>query len=111
MAKDLRTEPARSPAERVAHEAIELAIEGRSPYPENAMFIDADEPGTGEAIKKAVDEGRAVVLAYADGTTRVLRGEAVSAYSHRALRRPAAGLSRVPAARQGRAFGPRYARP
>lgn len=75
MAKDLRELPARSPAERAALEAIELAVEGRSPYPEKAMFIDADEPSAGGAIKKAVDEGRAVVLVYADGSTRVLRAE------------------------------------
>jgi hypothetical protein len=57
-------------------DAIELAIEGRSPYPDRATFIDADEPGVGQAIKKAIDEGRAVVLAYADGATRVLRSAA-----------------------------------
>jgi hypothetical protein len=44
-------------------EAIELAIEGRSPYPDNATFIDADAVWAGEAIRKAVDDGRAVVLA------------------------------------------------
>ena len=44
MAEDLRNLPARSPAERIAVEAIELVIEGRSPYPDKAMFIDAEEP-------------------------------------------------------------------
>ena len=75
MAEDLRDLPARSPAQRIAHEAIELAIEGRSPYPDNAVFIDAEEPGTGREIKKAVDEGRAVVLVYPDSSTRILRAE------------------------------------
>ncbi len=32
----------RSPAAKVMDEAIDLAIEGRSPYPERAAFIDAD---------------------------------------------------------------------
>ncbi len=58
-------------------EAIELAIEGRSPYAETAAFIDAEASGVAEAIKKTADEGRAVVLAYADGRTRVLRAEPV----------------------------------
>lgn len=31
----------RSPAARVMSEAIELAIEERSPYPEKAAFIDS----------------------------------------------------------------------
>lgn len=75
MAKDLRDLPARSPAERVAHEAIELAIEGRSPYPNKAMFINADDPHVGAQIKAAADEGEAVVLVYKDGSTRVLRPE------------------------------------
>jgi hypothetical protein len=53
-------------------EAIDLAIEGRSPYPERAAFIDADEPGAGPAIERAADEGLSVVLVSADGSTRVL---------------------------------------
>jgi hypothetical protein len=73
MDQRLNIDNGRSPAARAMDEAIELAIEGRSPYPENATFIDADEPRAGEAIKKAVDDGRAVVLAFADGGTRVLR--------------------------------------
>lgn len=73
MAEDLRNIPARSPAERVALEAIELAMEGRSPYPDKAKFIDAEEPWAGKEIRRAVDEGMAVVLVYKDGTTRVLQ--------------------------------------
>ena len=66
-----------SPAMRVMDEAIELAIQERSPYPEYAAFINADTPATEEAIKRAFDERRAVVLASADGTTRVLLPEPV----------------------------------
>lgn len=75
MAEDLRNIRARSPAERLGLEAIELAIEGRSPYPEKAMFIDAEAPWAGREIKRAVDQGMAVVLVYKDGSTRTLRAE------------------------------------
>ena len=78
MATELTSGDERTPAARAMDEAIELAIEGRSPYPETAAFIDAEAPGAVEAIKKAADEGRAVVLAYADGATRVLRAKPVS---------------------------------
>jgi hypothetical protein len=54
-------------------EAIELALEGRSPYPERASFVDADAPRLADAIAAAADEDRAVVLCYSDGTRRILR--------------------------------------
>ena len=79
MVKDLRDLPARSPAERIALDAIELAVEGRSPYPDRATFLDADEPEVGKWIRRAVDDGRAVVLVTKDGSTRILRGEPASA--------------------------------
>jgi hypothetical protein len=62
----------RSPASRVMDEAIELAIEGRSPYPERAEFIDVNEPAAGAMIALAADQGRAVVLVSADGAVRTL---------------------------------------
>jgi hypothetical protein len=63
------------PAARVMDEAIELAIEARSPYPEKATFLDADEPTVGAEIRRAADEGRAIVLVAADGSTRTLLPE------------------------------------
>jgi len=60
---------------RLMDEAIELAIEGRSPCPERAAFIDADTPTTARAIKRALEEDRAIVLVFADGTARILRAE------------------------------------
>lgn len=66
-----------SPAMRVMEEAIELAIEERSPFPERASFINADRPHTEESIREAFDEERAVVLVSADGTVRVLLPESV----------------------------------
>ncbi len=62
----------RSPAARVMDEAIDLAIEGRSPYPDRAAFIDADAPLAGHEIKRAADEGLPVVLVAADGSSQVL---------------------------------------
>jgi hypothetical protein len=64
-----------SPAGRVMDEAIELEIAGRSPYPKRATFLDADEPCVGKEIRRAVDEGHAIVLVAADGSTRILRAE------------------------------------
>ncbi len=71
----MSTENGNSPAARVMDEAVELAIAERSPYPERAAFIDADGPRTGVAIKRAIDEDRAIVLVSADGSTRILRAE------------------------------------
>lgn len=65
----------RSPAAKVMDEAIDLAIEGRSPYPERAAFIDADTPSAGHDIERAADEGLPVVLVSTDGSTRVLKPE------------------------------------
>ena len=68
----MRTDNGRSPAAQVMDEAIELAIEGHSPYPERAAFIDADTASAGHEIKRAADEGLPVVLVAEDGSTRVL---------------------------------------
>ena len=64
-----------SPAGRVMDEAIELDLEGRSPYPKRASFIDADAPYVGKAIRRAVDDDKAIVLVEADGSTLTLRAE------------------------------------
>jgi hypothetical protein len=68
----------RSPAAKVMDEAIDLAIEGRSPYPERAAFIDADTASAGHEIKRAADEGLPVVLVAADGSSQVLMPEAAA---------------------------------
>jgi hypothetical protein len=64
-----------SPAGQVMDETIDLALEGRSPFPDKSAFIDADTAHAGHEIRRAADEGRAVVLVAADGSTRVLRPE------------------------------------
>lgn len=53
----MSTENRRSPAARVMDEAIDLAIAGRSPYPDRAAFVDADSASAGQAIKRATLEG------------------------------------------------------
>lgn len=62
----------RTPAQVAMDEAIDLTIDGNSPYPERASFIDADTPFLADEIARASDEGRAMVICYADGTRRVL---------------------------------------
>jgi hypothetical protein len=75
MAHALRTDSTESAAARVMDEAIELAIQERSPYPEKSLFIDAYEPDIGSEIRMAAGEGRAVVLVDPDGTTCTLLPE------------------------------------
>jgi hypothetical protein len=53
-------------------------LEGRSPYPERAAFIDADTPSAGHDIERAADEGLPVVLVSTDGSTRILKPELVT---------------------------------
>jgi hypothetical protein len=78
MEKAMSIDNGRSPAARVMDEAIDLAIEGRSPYPERAAFIDADTASAGHEIKRAADEGLPVVLVAADGSSQVLMPEATA---------------------------------
>lgn len=61
----------RSPASHKMDEAIELAIEERSPFPERCSFIDADTPHTEKAKRQAADGGYSAVVVYPDGSTRV----------------------------------------
>lgn len=75
MEEVMTSDSKRSPAAKVMDEAIDLAIEGRSPYPERAAFVDADAPPAGHDVERAADEGLLVVLVSADGSTRVLRPE------------------------------------
>jgi hypothetical protein len=65
----------RSPAAKAMDQAIDLVIEGHSPYPERAAFIDADAPSPGHDIERAADEGLSIVLVSSDGSTRVLKPE------------------------------------
>jgi hypothetical protein len=59
------------------NEAIELAIEERSPYPEQSAFIDADTPFTEREMKRAAEDGYSVVLVSPDCSTRVVAPEEI----------------------------------
>jgi predicted dehydrogenase len=68
---------AKSPTAKAMDRAIDMAIEGNSPYPEHAAFVDADSPHAGQEIALALEEGFAVVLVSADGRERVVTANAV----------------------------------
>jgi hypothetical protein len=61
-----------SPTFKALEDAIDLDLEGRSPYPERASFIDADTPYVEDAIQRAFDDDRAAILVAADGSTQIL---------------------------------------
>lgn len=67
------SEPVASPANIAFMEAIELAIDDRSPYPDGAEFIDSEEPWAGRAISEAASDGRVVVLCTPDGRRLVVQ--------------------------------------
>jgi hypothetical protein len=71
--------PAESPTAKAMDRAIDMAIEGDSPYPEHAAFVDADSPHAGHEITGALDEGYAVVLVSADGRERVITAKTLAA--------------------------------
>jgi hypothetical protein len=77
MARDAN--PSKSPTARVMDRAIDLAIEGKSRYPEDAAFIDAESPHAGHEITRALDEGYAVVFVSADGRERVITAKVLAA--------------------------------
>ena len=64
--------PTDSPTAKAMDRAMDLAIEGNSPYPEHAAFVDADSPHAGQEISRALYEGYAGVLVSADGRERVI---------------------------------------
>jgi hypothetical protein len=69
MARNVNT--SRSPTAKAMDRAIDLALEGKSPYPEHAAFIDAESPHAGHEITRALDEDYAVVLVSADGREHI----------------------------------------
>jgi hypothetical protein len=52
--------------------AIELAIKGKSPYPNGAAFLASDLPGFGEMLARYARERTPVVIVYPDGEERIL---------------------------------------
>lgn len=68
-----------SPASKAMDEAIELDLEGRSPYPERSFFLNADSPSLADEIKRAFDDGYSVVLVFRDGSTTILHTDPATA--------------------------------
>ena len=65
------SEQQQSRHDEVFDEAIELALEEDTPYPERATFLDVEKL-TGTDIEEAAAEDRSVVLVDADGHVLVL---------------------------------------
>jgi hypothetical protein len=65
--------PSDSPTAKTMDRAIDLAIEGNSPYPEHAAFIDAESPHAGHEITRAFDEGYAPACSLTYGIPKRMR--------------------------------------
>jgi len=76
---DLRERRHRSEAEKAFMEAIELGIEERSPYPDGAVFLDAEQSDAGVAIARAAAEGKPVVMCSSNGVRQILSPSAPAA--------------------------------
>ena len=66
-----------SPASKVMDEAIELAIAEESPYPEEAMFVNADTPHADREIDYAGQQGHSVVLVSPNGEIQIIAAEEI----------------------------------
>lgn len=62
----------RSSSGVIMDRAIDLVLEGRSPFPEEAVFVDAETPAVDIAIEGYGQDGTAVVVVWPDLTTRIL---------------------------------------
>jgi hypothetical protein len=70
---------AESPTAKAMGRAIDMAIEGNSPYPERAAFVNADSPQVGQEITRAFDDDYAVVLVSADGSEQIITAKTLAA--------------------------------
>lgn len=61
-----------SPAAQVFSDALDLAMEDKSPFPDRSTFIDADSPKLSRAIEAANEDGQFAVVVSPDGSTRVI---------------------------------------
>ena len=66
-----------SPASKVMSEAIELAIAEESPYPEQALFLNAGTPHADREMERAARDGYSVVLVSADGDIQIIAPEEI----------------------------------
>jgi hypothetical protein len=70
---------AASPTAKATDRAIDLAIEGDTPYAENAAFVKVDSPHAGSEMERALDDGYAVVLVSGDGRERIITAKTLAA--------------------------------
>lgn len=63
-----------SPASKVMSEAIDLAIAEESPYPEQALFLNADIPcaDRDREMERAARDGYSVVLVSPEGEVQII---------------------------------------
>lgn len=61
-----------SPAGRKLYEALDLAMENSSPFPDRSTFVDAGTSRTDRDIRQAAEEGQSAVVVSADGSATVL---------------------------------------
>lgn len=68
-----------SPASQVMGQAIEMAIAEERPFPENALFLNADVPRERREAEmaRAASDGMSVVLVSPDLTTQVIPPEEI----------------------------------
>jgi hypothetical protein len=73
------TEDRESPASKVMSEAIDLAIAEESPYPEQALFLDADIPcaDRNREMERAARDGYSVVFVSPEGDIQIIAPEAI----------------------------------
>jgi len=71
--------PSESPTAKAMDRAIDMAIDGSSPYPERAAFVNADSSHAGREIMPALDDGYAVVLVSTDGRERIITAKMLAA--------------------------------
>lgn len=81
MEGSVKDEYRESPASKVMSEAIELAIAEESPYPEEAVFINADTPYTDGEIERAGRIGYSAVLVSPDGDVQIIAPEEIAGRS------------------------------
>jgi hypothetical protein len=72
-------DPVESLTAKAMDRAIDLAIKGDSPYPENAAFVKADSPHAGSEMERALDDGYAVVLVSSGGRERIITAKTLAA--------------------------------
>ncbi len=68
-----------SPASKVMNEAIDLAIAEESPYPEQALFLNADIPcaDRDREMERAARDGYSVVLVSPEGDVQIIAPEEI----------------------------------